>query len=339
MKQQYTIWIAECYSCQKDVIQLLKKSNLSDSMKIIASHSLGRPELEMHADHFERQPPIRQSAAWLLEQCIQHQVDLLFCGKHAHFIEAHREEFQKNNIQLITGAIGAAQHAAVNDKYRFTQQCEAIGLPHIPCAKVSNAAELTAAIQQYQALYPQICAKPVHGVYGAGFVQLQDDADYFKKFQISSICNTRQFIEAYGQLNPAIDYLIMPYLDGQECSVDIACDAGKILAQVTRTKHKFFQVCDLAHPCHAICSALVAHFQCDGLINIQFKQDSNLNWRILEINPRPAGGFAYTQHTGVNLMAELIAHKLSLTLIRAKASSPVRVIPVEQSIKMESDCL
>ena len=78
MKQQYTIWIAECYSCQKDVIQLLKKSNLSDSIKIIASHSLGRPELEMYADHFERQPPIRQSAAWLLEQCIQHQVDLPF---------------------------------------------------------------------------------------------------------------------------------------------------------------------------------------------------------------------------------------------------------------------
>ena len=127
----------------------------------------------------------------------------------------------------------------------------------------------------------------------------------------------------------------MPFLQGQECSVDIACSNGKILALVTRIKFKFYQECYIEHPCHEICKILVEHFQCDGLINIQFKQDDHGVWHILEINPRPAGGFAYTQHTGINLIAELIAEKLHLILKSPVPTTLVQVLPIIQSIKME----
>ena len=127
----------------------------------------------------------------------------------------------------------------------------------------------------------------------------------------------------------------MPFLAGQECSVDIACNRGQIISQVTRIKYAFHQECFVQHPCHIICLHLVKYFQCDGLINIQFKQDQNLVWHILEINARPAGGFAYTQHTGVNLIAELIADKLQLTLHREPQRSPVKVLPLTQSIKLD----
>ncbi|MCG4616821.1 ATP-grasp domain-containing protein, partial [Phocaeicola dorei] len=75
----------------------------------------------------------------------------------------------------------------------------------------------------YQYRYHSICAKPVYGVYGAGFVRLSDEVSYFQHFQSNTLCNTQQFIEAYAQLESPIDYLIMPFLSGQECSVDIAC--------------------------------------------------------------------------------------------------------------------
>ena len=106
-----------------------------------------------------------------------------------------------------------------------------------------------------------------------------------------------------------------------------------ILALVTRIKFKFYQECYIEHPCHEICKILVEHFQCDGLINIQFKQDDQGAWHILEINPRPAGGFSYTQHTGINLIAELIAEKLHLVLKRPVPTTVVQVLPIIQSIK------
>ena len=173
----------------------------------------------------------------------------------------------------------------------------------------------------------------MYGVYGSGFVQLLNEVSYFKQFQLNTQCNTQQFIEAYAQLDQPIEYLIMPFLTGQECSVDIACSHGEILALVTRIKFKFYQECYIEHPCHEIGKILVRHFQCDGLINIQFKQDDLGVWHILEINPRPAGGFAYTQHTGINLVAELIAEKLHLVLKRPVPTTVVQVLPIIQSIK------
>lgn len=332
---QYKIWIAESYSCQKDIIQLLKSSNLTHQLTIFCSHTRERPELALHADFFIQQPPVRQSAEWLLEQCIQHGIHLLFCGKHCQFIEPLRAKFEAHNIQLLTGAIGTENHELMNNKYQFGLHCATQNLPYIPALLVNSAESLINAIQVFKQQYTEICAKPVYGVYGSGFVHLRDDVSYFKKYEIATQSNTQQFIEAYCQLADPTDYLIMPFLAGQECSVDIACSRGKMISQVTRIKYAFHQECFVQHPCHIICLHLVKYFQCDGLINIQFKQDQNLVWHILEINARPAGGFAYTQHTGVNLIAELIADKLQLTLHREPQLSPVKVLPLTQSIKLD----
>ena len=335
MKSNYNIWIAESYSCQSDIIRLLKNSNLSDHLTIFTSHSDQRPDLKLHADYFFQQPIVEESSAWLLEQCMQHSIQLLFCGKHGECIEQYRENFSRHDIHLITGAIDIRQHENINNKFMFGEICKGLNLPSIPAIKVASVHQLETAIDQYRQRYGTICAKPIHGVYGSGFVQLDDEVPYFLTFQADHVCNTQQFIEAYAQLDPPIEYLIMPFLQGQECSVDIACSNGKILALVTRVKFKFYQKCYIEHPCHEICKILVAHFQCDGLINIQFKQDNQGLWHILEINPRPAGGFSYTQHTGINLIAEVVAEKLHLILERSIPTPILKIIPTIQSIEID----
>lgn len=317
------------------MIQLLKSSSISKQLTIFCSHSRNRPELALSADFYLEQPAISKSAEWLLEQCIEHNIQLLFCGKHSQHIEPFRTQFEQHAIQLITGTLSSEQHELMNNKYQFTLHCEAQNLSVIPALLANSTETLKTSIETLQLQHSEICAKPVYGVYGAGFVRLQNHVSYFKNFSSPTKCNTQQFIEAYSQQEEPVEYLIMPYMAGQECSVDIACSQGKIIAQVTRIKHVYFQECFLQHPCHQICIDLVDYFQCDGLINIQFKQDESLQWHILEINPRPAGGFAYTQHTGVNLIAELIAEKLNLNLVRAPQQSPVKALPIAHSIKLD----
>ena len=58
----------------------------------------------------------------------------------------------------------------------------------------------------------------MYGVYGAGFLRLQNHVNYFKTFESAFKCNTQQFIEAYSQQEKPIEYLVMPYLTGRECS-------------------------------------------------------------------------------------------------------------------------
>ena len=334
MLQQYKIWIAECYSCQIDIIELLNNSNLSDQLIVYTSHSRNRPEL-VNLEHYFEQPKISESAPWLLQKCIENNINILFAGKHSQYLESLRPEFEAHQITLITGAVNHDFHDLINNKYQFTLKCEAQNLPAIPARLANSTESLQIAIDELQQQHTELCVKPVYGVYGAGFLRLQNHVNYFKTFESAFKCNTQQFIEAYSQQEKPIKYLVMPYLAGRECSVDIACSNGKIIAQVTRIKHDYFQECYLEHPCHQTCIELVALFQCDGLINIQFKQDQDLNWHILEINPRPAGGFAYSKHTGVNLVAELFAEKLNLQLQRNEPQSPVKAFPLSYSVKMD----
>lgn len=335
VKNHYVVWIAECFSCQKDIIHALKKSSLAPHLTIFCSHHLLRPELQNIADYFLQQPDIQDSPNWLLQQCIEHNVDVLFCGKRTQFIEPFRQHFTQHGIQLITGALSSTDLEMIDNKFKFTEKCKALGLPYIPAIKVNSVQSLQYAILRSKQQFKEICAKPIHGVYGAGFVRLKDDIDYFQHFRSPYIANTQQFIEAYRQLKQPIDYLIMPYLNGEECSVDIACDQGKIIAQITRIKYQFYQECFLEHPCHKICIDLVQHFHCDGLINVQFKKDNQKKWHILEINARPAGGFAYSMHTGLNLIAELFSKKLAIPLQREQFFSVVKVLPLVQSFKLD----
>ncbi|MEK7738416.1 MAG: ATP-grasp domain-containing protein, partial [Pseudomonadota bacterium] len=235
------------------MIQLLKSSSISKQLTIFCSHSRNRPELALSADVYLQQPAISKSAEWLLEQCIEHNIQLLFCGKHSQHIEPFRPQFEQHAIQLITGTLSSEQHELMNNKYQFTLHCEAQNLSVIPALLANSTETLKTSIETLQLQHSEICAKPVYGVYGAGFVRLQNHVSYFKNFSSPTKCNTQQFIEAYSQQEEPVEYLIMPYLAGQECSVDIACSQGKIIAQVTRIKHVYFQECFLQHPCHQIC--------------------------------------------------------------------------------------
>ena len=60
---------------------------------------------------------------------------------------------------------------------------------------------------------------------------------------------------------------------------------------------------------------LTAHYRLNGLFNIQFKEGVN-GPRLLEINPRPSGGFGMACLSGANL-----AH-IALQSIRGRAVHP-----------------
>lgn len=306
------IWVAECFSCQYDFLEMIKNSVTLKDVKVFSSHSKNRPELKLVSDAYCIQPPIKDSADWLLEKCIENKVFLLFCGKNSFHIESIREKFEDNGICLITGSIGVENHIVIEDKARFTKICTDNGLNVVPAIKVQNVDELKQAIKLTKLEYQNICVKPVIGVFGFGFVKLDDNVSKFKHIEDPFVCNTTSFIESYAEETSPRPYLVMPYLENEECSVDISCCNGKIISNITRIKHGSYQECLVNGPCDDVAAKLVKLFNCDGLINIQFKKDHNNNWFILEINNRPSGGFAYSKHTGINLVSDLITSKLGI---------------------------
>ena len=309
------ILIAESFSCQRDILLNLKNSWLSPYIKIFTTHSLARTEILSVADHVLDLTPKKENAVtWMLEQCLKNKIDLLFIGKNGARFEAHRHAFEEHQIQLITGCNTLSNHHLIDDKYQFTQLCLAQNLPAIPAYYFESVEQFTQSYQQAEQQHPEdiLCAKPVHGVFAHGFIRFKTDANFHGLFRIPVEVTFDDFCDQYSRLARPPKYILMPYLTGQECSVDIACDHGEIISLATRIKEDYRQNILLNGPCDELCHQLVKLFRLDGLINIQFKQNQHGIWHILEINARPAGGFSYSIHTGQNLIADLIAKKLNL---------------------------
>lgn len=313
---QYNILIAESFSCQRDILLNLKNSWLRPYIQLFTSHSAPRTELLNVADHIlDLTPKGEKSVEWMLEQCLKHKIDVLFIGKNSIRFATHRQLFEAHNIQLITGCTELKNHQLIDDKYQFTQLCLAQNLPAIPAYYFADVEQFKQSYQLAEQQHPQqiLCAKPVHGVFAHGFIRFKADADFNGLFRIPVEINFEDFCDQYARLKKPPKYILMPFLTGQECSVDIACDRGEVISLATRIKEEYRQNIMLKGPCDEICHQLVKLFALDGLINIQFKQDQHDVWHILEINARPAGGFSYSIHTGRNLIADLMAKKLQLS--------------------------
>lgn len=312
---QFNILIAESFSCQRDLILNLKQSAIASQLTIYAAHSAHRAEILTVADvALDATPKGNDAVAWTLEQCKQHQICLVFIGKNGILYENARQQFEAENIILITGALSPESHQILDDKFQFSQICQSNQLPITPAYFFHDVAELQLSYAQASQDYPtaQLCAKPIKGVFGHGFIRFKENADFHGLFRIPLEITLDNFVAQYAALDKKPAYILMPFLSGHECSVDIACHRGEILSLSTRIKEAYRQKLFLKGECDAICHQLVKLFDLDGLINIQFKQDAQGLWHILEINARPAGGFSYSMHTGRNLMADLIAHKLQL---------------------------
>ncbi len=97
------------------------------------------------------------------------------------------------------------------------------------------------------------------------------------------------------------------YLPGEEFSVDVLCDAGRVLASVVRRRDAAIgglatsaQVVD-APDVAALANAIVASVGLSHVVNVQFRRDASGAPKLMEINPRTPGTIGLTVAAGFNL--------------------------------------
>ncbi|BFM03631.1 hypothetical protein Psyaliredsea_22780 [Psychrobacter alimentarius] len=126
-----------------------------------------------------------------------------------------------------------------------------------------------------------------------------------------------------------IPMLLMPYLPGQEYSIDVVCEYGEVLAAVTRYKTGKIQHIGYEQSVMDVVIPLIQAFGCDGIVSVQTKADENGQHRVLEINSRPSGGIGYTTHSGVDLTQIGFAYWLGLTEKPKLADIAQQIIPCQ----------
>ena len=365
-----TAWLAEGQSSQRDMLASLQalKAQSDKPFSIIASHRHDRPEIFEFADSVYREPSatttdgdeqvMLESAVdieprwqFVLEKAKNHKVKVLLTGRNGIDYEAQREAFSAAGIRLLTGATSVAALETIDDKFAFMQQCHEHNIPVADAWRFDNVTELKALLAEHG--HQPLCVKPVTGIFAQGFWRLdtsKEDAlyDSFEHlyFTEEKKINTAQFINAYAnsimvQERP-IPMLLMPYLSGQEYSIDVVCEYGEVLAAVTRYKTGKIQHIGYEQAVMDVVIPLIKVFGCDGIVSVQTKADDDGQHRVLEINSRPSGGIDYTTHSGVDLTQVGFAYWLSLSekpklTDIAQQITPCQVRSIMVSVKIEED--
>ena len=357
------------------------KAQSETPFNIIASHRHNRPEIFEFADSVYREPsasaadsdeqamlesvePLMPRWKFVLEQAKKDNVKVLLTGRNGIDYEAHRPAFDAVGIRLLTGATSVAALEAIDDKFAFMQQCYEHNIPVADAWRFDTLAELEALLATHG--HQPLCVKPVTGIFAQGFWRLGkvkeadkeagknagkeagEPYDSFEHlyFTEEKKINTAQFINAYANSlmvhERPIPMLLMPYLSGQEYSIDVVCEYGEVLAAITRYKTGKIQHIGYEQSVMDVVIPLIKAFGCDGIVSVQTKADDDGQHRVLEINSRPSGGIDYTTHSGVDLTQVGFGYWLGLTDKPKLADISQQIIPCQVrsimvSIKIEED--
>ena len=370
-------WLAEGQSSQRDMLASLQalKSQFNTPFTIIASHRHNRPEIFEFADVVYREPSVTATDSdeqtmleaaetltprweFVLEQAKNNNVKVLLTGRNGINYEAHREAFNEAGIRLLTGATSVAALETIDDKFAFMQQCHEHDIPVADAWRFDNVLELEALLAKHG--HQPLCVKPVTGIFAQGFWRLGKDKEAAKEndeqydsfehlyFTEEKKINTEQFINAYANSlmvhECPIPMLLMPFLSGQEYSIDVVCEYGEVLAAVTRYKTGKIQHIGYEQPVMDVVIPLIKAFGCDGIVSVQTKADDDGQHRVLEINSRPSGGIDYTTHSGVDLTQIGFGYWLGLTNKSkladiAQKIAPCQVRSIMVGVKIEDDAV
>lgn len=236
----------------------------------------------------------------------------------ARLVREHRIDafVPQNSAAQEIADIGCPVHAPatpevlamLNDKSAFTEWL-AGDIHRAVTIRADGVDEVRTALRRMRSIGLEPCIKPVEGVNGDGYWRLTDhgDASFIDDPEPREIDQTL-YLGALAmraaQSGRSPSMLVMEWLPGPEVSIDVLCWRGVPLMHAARikedpehqritTRHAL-----IPHTCH-----LVRRLQLHGIVSIQYRLDRMGRWRILEINPRPAGGSIFSEDAGIGIIS------------------------------------
>ena len=330
------IWFLQGQSSQREVIAGAIEV-VNGRVPVIASHRHHRPEITAAANIVLREPADDALRVdWAYDMAMLHGVKVMLVGRAGHEFEFQRDRFESVGIDLVTGGMSVETHHHVDDKSLFTAAAVSAGLTVIPAITVKSADELVAALAYMKKDVP-VCVKPARGIYGMGFWRVEEDADPFRCFGNADghIVNESIFVQAYRSSAKPKPLLVMPYMSGSECSVDMVVHKGKVISHCARRKEGSFQTLSLTDRAVDLSIHAAEFFRCDGIVNVQSRDDADGVPHLLEINPRYSGGIGYTRFAGINLPGIFAASRLGLSMPKNEWVEGVRIKGIASAVRVD----
>jgi hypothetical protein len=315
------IWFNKNFSSIAFILAQLQKNT---QVTTLFSHT-HEVEYQHYADHFIYEPEqTHDYLAFCLDVCKQYQIDVFYPWRGLAKLYPHRAEFAALGVKVIFSCTDE-NFAIVDNKASFYQHLIskqiAVNLPLF--ASANHKAEFIEHYQLLREKTEKLCMKPAVSIYAAGFKVIHDEADYDPWKAL--VHGKDKYCIGYQQLIDLLpdeffkQMMILDFLPGDEYSHDILCQNGDIISGTIRQKFSHsdkYQLLVQQDEITRMSRLLVAEFELNGFINIQYRNDKNQVPFVLEINPRISGGISKIAAAGIDYV-DLFVKMLSNQAISA----------------------
>jgi hypothetical protein len=301
------VWFNRTLSNVRVVLDLIRQGDAAGEFHLVCTHP--EPSFPGFAPaHEHALEPAGLSGADYVDFCLafcrEHRIDAFWPGKEARLLAEQRARFAAAGVRLLSVAAPESLER-LHDKARFTLEARQLHIPTPETIPFRTAAEFESAYERLRFTHDVLCIKPARGLNGAGFRVIQEGHagldglvhDGLYSIQLGGL---RQLL---ARTPPDATWLLMEYLDGAEYSLDAVGDGRRLIALTQRRKAAggaYGQQIVARPELTQAVDELTGRFGLTGLFNVQFREGRQ-GLRLLEINPRFAGGIGYTGATGLNL--------------------------------------
>ncbi|MBT9775953.1 hypothetical protein GPL15_05480 [Clostridium sp. MCC353] len=297
------VWFNHWFSTSYRLIELMKEDE-KEEVYVIGSNRKVNAVIQKVCDEWYEEPCLdgEDYINYCVDFCREHQVQVFVPRRKMVDISRHMDRFLRMGVRVLVDDY--EKIALLNDKaaaYQMFKECKGIHVPDY--ALVRDVDSLETAYASLKERHNDLCIKFVEDEGGMSFRRLKDHVDEYQ-----SLCTYPGNGIAYEDLIRILkprgtfkDMMIMPYLPGDEISVDCLNTKSGLIAVprvkgASRDERVVFDE-EIHNMCEIILKKVPLQYPC----NIQFKLKGQIPY-LLEINTRMSGGLQMScLSAGVNI--------------------------------------
>lgn len=288
------IWLNHWFSTAYNIVSMLKEKN---QFIVIGTNEQEFSVLKGICDEWYSEPDRCSDEEYInycLGFCQEHNVEIFMPHRHLTLISKYKDKFESINVKVMVDDYSII--SILNDKrasYDYFKNVQGINVPDY--FVVENLSDFMNTYNRISEKYEKVCFKFVKDEGGKSYRLIDNNrkgyATLFKKQ------NTRMtldaVVEALSEKETFSPIMVMPFLEGDEISIDCLKTAdGNIMIPRVKSNARFERVSYDAEIVK-LCNLVLDNVDLECPCNVQFKYMKDTLY-LLEINTRMSGGLHMT---------------------------------------------
>lgn len=285
------VWFNHWFSTSYNLIELMKNDN-ENKIYVIGSNQQIDSVIQTVCDEWYQESTLdgKEYIDYCINFCKEREIDVFVPRRNMIEISQNKKEFEKNGVKILVDDYETIKMLNnKGDTYEYLKNIDGISIPDYEV--VNTASQFEEAYNRIKKEHGELCVKFVQDEGAMSFRKIVEQVagfDSIKKYNSTQITyNT--YLSLLQEVDSFDDLMVMPYLSGNEVSVDcLKTDKGLIAIPRYKSFSRHEKIIfddDIIHMTTLIMENIGLEYPC----NIQYRIKDDKPY-LLEINTRMSGG-------------------------------------------------